>query len=63
MDLYLAGKVDDHAIDEWVDWWHANPVGQQLHEFLGMTLAEYGRWIRDPFLLREIARERRDGDR
>jgi hypothetical protein len=35
------------AIDDAVDDWHegAGVEGESLHEYLGMTWAEYGEWV------------------
>lgn len=32
-----------------IDRWHANPAQDQpLHEYLGLTLEQYERWLKDP---------------
>jgi hypothetical protein len=59
MERYLAGEVGDDAIDDYIDAWHTTPTGKELHEFLGMTLAEYGQWLANPDALRDIASKRR----
>ncbi len=44
MDDVRAGK--DVDIDDYIDRWHddPNPFGPKLHEFLGMTWAQYKHW-------------------
>lgn len=41
-------------IDDFIDEWHEHPRGQSLHEFLGMTRAEYSLWITDSSILPTI---------
>ena len=48
VDLSLEGHVLPNEIDDFIDAWHKDPRGQPLHEYLGMTEAEYSLWIRDP---------------
>lgn len=43
------GAVPAEEIDEWVQRWHAAPIGSQtaqvdLYEHLGMTWDQYQRW-------------------
>ena len=59
LDLCLAGKVAIDDIDDFVDRWHAAPEGRELHEYLGMTIHEYGQWLRHPDALSEIITARR----
>ena len=34
-------------IDDYIDLWHdGDGDGKKLHEYLGMTWEEYGRWLR-----------------
>ena len=48
-DLYLLGTIRPcdmpTAIDDAVDAWHHACSGLELHEFLGLTWAEYGGWV------------------
>lgn len=48
-DLYLLGKIRpcdmSQAIDDAVDAWHEGGSNVELHEFLGFTWEEYGRWV------------------
>ena len=60
IELYLSGKVLPEDIDDYVDKWHANPAGQEIYEFLGMSEEEYSLWLRDPNALPHIARARRE---
>jgi hypothetical protein len=38
----------DAVVDRLVDEWHRDTGGKELHEHLGITLEEFGRWITDP---------------
>jgi hypothetical protein len=64
MERLVAGDVYADDIDDWVDNWHLieksvpAQVCQPLHEFLGMTTEEYARWVTNPDVLQQIARER-----
>jgi hypothetical protein len=60
IELYLKGKVLPEKIDDYVDQWHANPGGQEIYEFLGMSREEYGLWLRDPKVLPQIAQARKE---
>ena len=37
------GEIDDRT-----DEWHREPSGMELHQALGMTTTEFGRFIEDP---------------
>jgi hypothetical protein len=58
-DLCSNGTESAHAIDDWVGRWHDGidpaAVGHELHEYLGLSLAEYQVWVLDadalPYLL------------
>jgi hypothetical protein len=64
MERLAAGDCYADEIDDWVDNWHLTEnsvpdwIRQPLHEFLGMTTEEYGRWVTNPDALQQIARER-----
>jgi hypothetical protein len=60
IELYLKGEVLPETIDDYVDQWHANPDGQEIYEFLGMSREEYALWLRDPNVLPHIARARKE---
>jgi hypothetical protein len=59
IDLAVRGQVSLTAIDDFVDAWHnsANEPGS-LHAWLGMTAAEYERWLRAPDTLADIVANR-----
>jgi hypothetical protein len=46
-------------IDDYVDHWHANPDGQALHDYLGMTRDEYALWLGSPDSLALIIASRK----
>jgi len=54
VSLALAGKVSAGQSDVYVDQWHDNPSGLELHEYLGMTREEYAFWLREPDQLASI---------
>ena len=60
IDLCLAGEASIEEIDDFVDAWHADPEGGELHYYLGMTEEEYSLWLRAPDALPCILRARRD---
>ncbi|MBV8362431.1 MAG: hypothetical protein JO189_31535 [Deltaproteobacteria bacterium] len=60
VERYVNGEVCADDVDDYIDAWHAHPNHQELHEFLGMSKEEYAAWLRDPEVLAEIARARRE---
>ena len=60
INLCLAGKTLPEEIDEFVDAWHADPEGGELHDYLGMTEEEYSLWLLVPDALLCILKARRD---
>jgi hypothetical protein len=60
LNLSREGKVAPDDIDDFVDRWHEAQEGQELHDYLGMTMQEYAQWVRRPDALAEIIRARRD---
>ena len=65
LDLYDQGKVGADDVDEFVSRWHADQEpwakNLSLHEYLGMTHAEYEVWVCDPFSLPCILAARQSG--
>jgi hypothetical protein len=49
-----TGQADPTQIDAWVERWHSEPMDLELHEFLGLTLEEYARWVKEPYSIHEI---------
>jgi hypothetical protein len=64
-DLYSRGEAQAEDIDDYVDRWHDNADAQaatlSLHEYLGLTKAEYDHWVQAPGSLPDILRTRRGG--
>lgn len=55
IQLAAKGEIRLDQIDDFVDIWHLQDVPSgELYEFLGMTEAEYVRWVKDPDTLAEI---------
>ncbi|KQW96564.1 hypothetical protein ASC94_06890 [Massilia sp. Root418] len=50
ISLCIAGKASAEEIDDYVERWHQNQIGQDrdLAECLGMDAGEYACWVRDP---------------
>jgi len=59
IERYLIEEARPEEIDDYVDTWHSNPDGLELHEFLGMSKEEYELWLRNPDALPDIARARK----
>lgn len=49
-----AGTVGAADVDDFVERWHEGEGEGTLREFLGLTVEEYGRWLREPSALNEI---------
>lgn len=50
----LRGECSAEGIDAAVARWHAGDDARELRVVLGMTRAEYARWVADPCSLAEI---------
>lgn len=61
IELCLCGERVPDEIDDFVDKWHDQSLGIPLHEFLGMTEAEYSLWAADSRMLPCILEARRSG--
>ena len=55
----LMGEALLEEIDDYVDSWHDGDSDLSMHEFLGMTHAEYSLWVKDPDCLPQIVIARR----
>jgi len=60
IDLVLRDQAALDAIDDFVDLWHDDPRGRELHSFLGLTADEYALWVRRPDMLAQIIERRRE---
>lgn len=58
VDRCLAGRSRPEDVDDFVDLWHEGADPRSLAEFLGLTDAEYARWLTDPTSLANILRAR-----
>lgn len=62
IDELMAGNVTPDDLDDFVDEWHATPSSSvPLHEFLGLSLNEWGVVFREPAALRFVVEARRAG--
>lgn len=61
IEACLQGEAQEHHIDLFVETWHEGRDGKDLdlHEFLGMTWAEYQLWSTAPSSLTSILAARR----
>lgn len=58
IDDVLENKCDPRDIDAYVDRWHKDPRTQVgLHVYLGLTSAQYARWVEHPGDIWKIVRE------
>jgi hypothetical protein len=57
----INGDASLDEIDDYIDEWHDSDSSNdlELHQFLGMTWAEYSLWAIKPSLLAEIVNERK----
>ncbi|MFH0959522.1 MAG: hypothetical protein V1897_12535 [Pseudomonadota bacterium] len=62
IDLCLRGEKLLEEIDDWVDDWHDSEQEQEqeLHEYLGMSWAEYSSWVNMPEILPFIVTAHKD---
>lgn len=51
INLCMGGNALLEEIDDFIDDWHEDPQGFDLHEYLGMTWEEYSMWVADPDIL------------
>ena len=56
----LRGKALLDDIDDYIDVWHASDSDLNLHDFLGMTNQEFHAWVRDPDVLPQIIKAKRN---
>jgi hypothetical protein len=61
LDRLIAGTVDPAEIDEFVEKWHDSQSTEELHDYLGMSAAEYSLWLENPDMLTLICAARRRG--
>jgi hypothetical protein len=59
ISLCIAGRISAAEIDDYVERWHKNEIGQEvdLAACLGMDTREYDSWVRDPAELSAIIAE------
>jgi hypothetical protein len=57
--MCVARDVRYDDIDDFIEEWHGNPDGKELHEHLGMTWQEYALWVVDASILPMIVSLRR----
>jgi DNA-directed RNA polymerase specialized sigma subunit len=50
----IAGRADPAQIDDWIENRHTQPTELELHEYLGLSLDEYGQWLTAPACLPEL---------
>ncbi|MGE0225213.1 MAG: hypothetical protein AB7F35_16430 [Acetobacteraceae bacterium] len=63
--LYSQGRATADDIDDFIDEWHEDDDAQArdipLHDYLGLSVEEYGLWVQAPDALPLILAARRDG--
>ncbi len=64
MSQLAAGAIKDDAIDDHIDAWHTSVHDNgKLHEYLGLTWAEYARWVEKKVTPSQILEARMFGPR
>jgi hypothetical protein len=62
MERALAGEIGpgqlQEALDDAIDVWHKGGSDKKLHEFLGLTWAEYICWVRDDSYIERLVERR-----
>lgn len=59
LSLVLTKKARLSEVDDYVAQWHEGQgQGAELHEYLGLTTAEYSRFMHSPSVLAEVALQR-----
>lgn len=54
IDACLVGEALLDDIDDYVGAWHDSDSEEEIYEFLGMTLDEYGVWVENDYMLKTI---------
>lgn len=57
-DLYLVGLAKADEVDDYIDQWYRGFDAILLHDFLGMTRDEYGKFMIDPAILPQLRKDR-----
>lgn len=62
IDDLLNGDASLEDFDDYVDRWHDSPKSEtrELHEYLGLTFAEYEIVFRNPELISDVLIARQD---
>ncbi|WMX57434.1 hypothetical protein [Peribacillus sp. R9-11] len=61
MDACVQGEALLEDIDEYIEEWHESETEEEIYDFLGMTLEEYGIWVENDFMLKTIFYSREIG--
>jgi hypothetical protein len=48
ISLALHGDVLADEIEDFIEAWHTSDSDLEIHEYLGMSFAEYSLWVADP---------------
>lgn len=59
IEACLAGRTDPSQIDDWIETWHTQQTEAELHEYLGLSIDEYGQWLKTPACLTELIEAKR----
>ncbi len=60
VQMCVQGQATPSEIDDWVDRWHEGAEHDSLADFLGMSSAEYARWVAHPESLADIIAAHRE---
>ncbi|MGJ9460469.1 hypothetical protein [Oceanobacillus sp. CF4.6] len=61
MEACLQGEALLEEIDDYVDEWHDSDSDEEIYDYLGMTIEEYGVWVEDDSMLKTIFYSREIG--
>ncbi|WP_155591868.1 hypothetical protein [Lysinibacillus cavernae] len=54
IDACLTGDVLLEDIEDYIDEWHESDSDEEIYEFLGMSLEEYGLYVENDYILKTI---------
>jgi hypothetical protein len=58
----MKGETSPHHIHDYIDTWHTKPnIMIPLHQYLGMSWKEFGRWVQLDATLETLVEERKNG--
>ncbi len=62
LEKVLTGKAQLDEIDDYVERWHLSSSRLELHEYLGLSLQEYSKWVEDPESIKKLIPKRKHAE-